>query len=123
MTRVTLRDVAEDVGVAISTASRILAGQDGCGRWRYSDSTKRAVQDAATRLGYVRVPRRQEAEPRVRAVAYAAVSRSDGLRISKFYPRQSQAATDATARNQSHGTCDWVVCALVPLRKGGSGNG
>lgn len=46
--RVTLRDVAERVGLSVNTVSRALAGKD-----QVSETTREAIQREARRLGYV----------------------------------------------------------------------
>jgi LacI family transcriptional regulator len=48
MVAVTLKDIAREVGVSITTVSRALAGYDDV-----AESTRLAVQTAAQRLGYV----------------------------------------------------------------------
>lgn len=45
---VTIRDVAERAGVAVSTVSRVLNGLD-----RVSEETRRRVEQAARELSYV----------------------------------------------------------------------
>ncbi len=45
--KVTLRDVADDIGVSISTVSRTLSGASGI-----STSTRKRIHEAAERLGY-----------------------------------------------------------------------
>jgi LacI family transcriptional regulator len=47
MARVTVRDIAEHLGLSIFTVSRSLSGKDGV-----SEATRRVVVDAAAKLGY-----------------------------------------------------------------------
>lgn len=54
MARVTLATIAAETGLSKFAVSRSLSGKDGV-----SEATRRRVQEAAARLGYVRVPTQQ----------------------------------------------------------------
>lgn len=67
-TRITLARVAEEAGVSVSTASKVLNGRSGVG-----DDTRKAIKEIADRIGYVGVgererPVRDQREPLVELV-------------------------------------------------------
>jgi LacI family transcriptional regulator len=80
--RVTIKDVADAVGVAESTVSRALAGHPAV-----REATRAAIQDAARRLGY---PARQTSLPQPALVAQRGTPRAVGVVVAalqnQFFP-------------------------------------